>query len=469
MSDNNNSQNNGAQGAEPQVPSLEQVVSSIEGGNEAFQTPNIVGQDGKDDAAAAVAAEAERLKKEKQNNVGLPEGAVPFVPNVSGNDTAQEDIDVSEEIQTLFSNLYSDDEETQETRNTLLSSFNGKTFNENGDVIGEDNQVILTKNDLINYLELNELPTDENGNQVDRQGNILRTAEEIAQQNSIVYSTKTALETELGLEFVDAQGEPLSYPDTEEGITAMVKDAIAQKSGNAIRSFLDNNPAIKDVYQHLRLGGTMDTYKNDSVDYRAINVTNLSTEAKLNLVKQSLAAQGIKNPENFADLVAKAGEERITQEAANAVLTLDEIQKETKVQREQQIQQQEEQRRIEIEEYWTNTKKIIDKGTLKDISIPVGEREAFFNYLAKPVDNQNRSADMIKEDTESEDFKLMVAYLRYKDYDLSKLAKTMARQERVQTLREKASRGQQKVTSEQPRNTTTSTKPFLPSLSKLGI
>ena len=67
------------------------------------------------------------------------------------------------------------------------------------------------------------------------------------------------------------------------------------------------------------------------------------------------------------------------------------------------------------------------------------------DYLSKPVDAEGNSAEMLDEAKEDINFQLMVSFLRFKKYDISKLAEVIAKENKALTLRERVNQQKAKA------------------------
>jgi hypothetical protein len=138
----------------------------------------------------------------------------------------------------------------------------------------------------------------------------------------------------------------------------------------------------------------------------------------------------------MVDLIKKGGEEILNQNATMAIKYLQDKQTERNKSNEVALQQKYIQEQQETAQYWDSVKDTVSKGKLNQIDIPVKDRDAFFNYMAVPVDKNMNSADNLAEDSDPLEFKLLVSYLRWKKGDISELAKNIAKTEKVKSLSE---------------------------------
>jgi hypothetical protein len=353
-----------------------------------------------------------------------------------------------ENFDAFVSRLTNPTEDDKESIDGILDVFKGANLDTKGNILNDKGEIVLSAEKLKAYVDEEALPLDDKGNMVNDKGEILQTALQLLQQDSLVHATKSSIETNFGISFP----EGYEVEDTEDGLIAMVNDAVAINNQNSIRSFLDASPTLKSFYQHLVLGGTPESFSNSNVDYRSIDVLSLNPESKMSYIKEMFRLQGNENPDAFLDVLKTAAPDVLNKNVASAILYLDKHQASINESREQQIIQQRQQAANEDKQYWEGIKNVVTKGKLNEVTIPVVEREKFYQYLASPVED-GRSQDMIDSANDSQEFDVMVSYLRYKKYDISKLAANISREQKATTLKDRFNKyNRMKTTSGTPRN-----------------
>lgn len=355
---------------------------------------------------------------------------------------------VDDNFDTFVSRLTAPTEEDKETIESVLSAFKGTNIDTKGNILNEKGEVILSAEKLKAYVDEDILPLDDKGNMVNEKGEILQTAQELLQQDSLVLATKASLESNFGITFP----EGYEAEDTEEGLINLVNDAIAIRNNSSIRDFLDSSPTLKSFYQHLVLGNSPETFNNTNIDYRGIDVLSLTPESKLAYIREMFRLQGNDSPDTFLEVLKSASPDVLNKSTASAILYLDKNQEAINTSREAEIKAQRDANAASDRAYWNEVKNVISKGKLNEVTIPVLERENFYQYLASPVEN-GMSQDMIDSENDSREFDVMVSYLRYKKYDVSKLAANISREQKVSTLKDRFNKHNKlKATSGVPHN-----------------
>lgn len=388
------------------------------------------------------------------DTVTTPSPTTPPSPIDKGNQDPPEpvvppvDTSTQEGFDTFVSRLSNPTEDDKEVIEGILDTFSGSVFDTKGQILNDKGEVVLSAEKVKAYMDNDILPLNDKGDLINEKGEVLQTAQQLLQADSLVLATKASIETNFGIDF------PAEYEveDTEEGLIKMVNDAISIKEQHSVKNFLDAVPAMKSFYQHLVLGGTPETFSNSNIDYRSINVLSLSKESKMSYVKEMFKLQGNENPDAFLEVISNTPDEALNKTVASAILYLDKHQEGINKGREDSIKAQREANAESDRAYWNDIKSVVTKGTLNEVTIPVLEREKFYQYLASPVEN-GRSQDMIDSENDSKEFDVLVSYLRYKKYDVSKLAANISREQKTLSLKSRfAKNNKMKATSGVPRN-----------------
>ena len=439
--ENNGQQNAQGQNSEAVVPSLGQLL-----GNDPIissPTPEPVNPNEQQPAGT-------------QPQEGQTTQVVPPVPPVPPTSPAapQEGVSPIKEM-TIESLLSANDatltEEDRELKRDLFSVFNAQGVDAQGNLVNAQNQIVLSKANLDNYVATGEVLTDAAGNQIDEQGNIIKSAQDVTPSSTITEVSKSLIEQELGFQFLDEEGKPKTYSNSAEGNAELIRDAINNAQVNAISSFLSANPKLKDIYFHLANGGDLQSYTSNDIDYSAVDVSTLDRDAKLNYIKQSFDKQGLKNAESLIKTLELASDEALTQATADAVLALKQVTDEDKIRREKAYEQQQQQEAKNLEDYWNDMNSVIKTGKLKDIQIPETEKDAFFKYIALPANSKGESQEMIDAEQEDAEYRLTLSYLRFKKFDLSKLVNNKAGVTKIASLRERLGKANPRIENAQAR------------------
>lgn len=372
--------------------------------------------------------------------------------------TTNTDINIDEinSVLNLVSRFNSDEisEEDKLLKEDILKEFKGSSFDEKGNILDENGNIITSYKDFEKFInEEEEIKLDDNGNQINDKGEIIKTALQIAEESTVV----NKLRADSGYEFKDENGNVKIYSDDEKGIEEFTNDVVEEKFESFKSNFFNQHPELTEVAKHLISGGTLDTFVQE-VDYSTIDISKLDEEGKIKYIKQSYISNGVPSDQAEELIELFKDSNRLDKEIQKAIPNLIKHQETIKEERDANYQQKIEEQNRQIIQHWNNVEEVVNKGVLKDITIPEKDKEGFFEYISNAVDangNSQNSLDAAKEPLEQQ---LMVQYLRYKGYDLTKLVNTKANNDKVLSLRERIQRSSKdKTTTSEQKITTSST------------
>jgi len=374
------------------------------------------------------------------NGTGQQAPQAPQIPQAPSADVSVEgnEKEVNETIALLSFPIEQLSTEQLEIRNGVFDLVKATGVNQTGDLVNAEGKVVLNKEQLKTYIAEDKLPVNAEGKQTNALGEVIETTVEA---DDIISDIKSSFEQEYGIKL---EGE---FPDTIEGIQELVKTTVTQLNTTAVKDFLLSNPETFDFYKHIATGGTYETFNPTSIDYASIKVDDLDNDTKINYIRTMFTKQGLPNVDNMLELIKGAGEKQIKTSTAEALLFLNKQQSLDKQQKDSLFQQQLLKEQEEEKQYWQAAKKVVDNGKINNVTIPVAERQAFFDYLNKPIDKKGNTQDIVKSESDTLEFQLLTSYLRYKNYDISKLAANIAKENKVLSLRERYNKqsGQQVI------------------------
>ena len=114
---------------------------------------------------------------------------------------------------------------------------------------------------------------------------------------------------------------------------------------------------------------------------------------------------------------------------------------------EQQRQSNIEQQKVQ-KEFWDGVADTIEKSQeFAGITIPQRDKNKFFNYISKPVDQEGRTQRDLDHSNAEIDVKLAIDYLMYKGFDINSLISKKAKTQSTRTLRDKLAGRQESIKS----------------------
>jgi hypothetical protein len=354
------------------------------------------------------------------------------LPSDDGNGDEDGADNLRKELST-FGNEDGLSDDQKAIRTELLEKHGGHTFDQDGNIIDKDGNIHKSFDDLLKYaLEDDTLTVDADGNQVDEDGNIVKTRLEIARETTAI----NRIHENSGYEFLDDNGNVKVYEDTDDGVMEFSTDFAENRFNDWRQAFFNQNPVLAEVAKHLLSGHDISTF-HKPVDYSQIDTTKLSDAEKEMYVRRSLELSGMNNGRINGLVELFKSSQTMDREVLNALDHLEAYEAQAVQQRDADYQAMEEQREADMEKYWDGVEETVTKGNLGDIKIPENEKQAFFDYLATPIDDAGNTRELVDRENEDLERTLTFAYLRFKGYDLNALVKNKVTLAKAQSLRER--------------------------------
>tara|TARA_R100000655_G_scaffold2992_6_gene11252 strand:- start:13650 stop:14930 length:1281 start_codon:yes stop_codon:yes gene_type:complete len=333
-------------------------------------------------------------------------------------------------------------EEAVETTETAEESKEeGTQFNvdDEGNLINEEGEVVYKKGDF-------EVVQNEDGTQ---------EIEVNAPEDTVVL--RDLIKDNYGLDLVDSNGENLTYENSHEGLVQMINDASELKAKKMETETFAAYPQAKAFLNHLSAGYDANSFFDVPTDYSNISIPE-ETEQNANSLKSlyrdlilaeyrerynynsldtNQKAEVDKQADAWFTYQQQAGTDRDTAITAQKLLAAKEQQ--ITQQRDAHNKQVIEQRAAEEQAYWNNIKDaVVTKGVLGNIKIPANDRESFYNYISKGVNEYGHTQEFIDASQTTEDnitLNMQLALLRYLKFDINKLVKMEVAQDKVKELK----------------------------------
>lgn len=284
-----------------------------------------------------------------------------------------------------------------------------------GQVDGDSStgEVTLSEGDTVNVDGV-DYTIDANGNAVDADGTVFRTAAELAEliaQNGSEPSVLYQLQTRFGSDFKDEDGNPIVFDNNAEGIAAyvdtVVQSRIVEAQTAALNNLFETYPQVEQVINHLKLNGTLEDFV-EIPDRSSITVSKDNEEQQATFIREEWKLSGKKGDVNkFIDYCKNAG--ILYDTAVESKEAVDSIYESRLAEQKAQVEAKEAAAAAEEKAYWENVEKTISKGELLGYSIPeqiqcnrdgkkvILSRKDFLKYVSTPVDSEGNTAYMLDE------------------------------------------------------------------------
>lgn len=282
-----------------------------------------------------------------------------------------------------------------------------------GDGDSSTGEVTLSEGDTVNVDGV-DYTIDANGNAVDADGTVFRTAAELAEliaQNGSEPSVLDQLQTRFGSDFKDEDGNPIVFDNNAEGIAAyvdtVVQSRIVEAQTAALNNLFETYPQVEQVINHLKLNGTLEDFV-EIPDRSSITVSKDNEEQQATFIREEWKLSGKKGDVNkFIDYCKNAG--ILYDTAVESKEAVDSIYESRLAEQKAQVEAKEAAAAAEEKAYWDNVEKTISKGELLGYSIPeqiqcnkdgkkvMLSRKDFLKYVSTPVDSKGNTAYMLDE------------------------------------------------------------------------
>lgn len=282
-----------------------------------------------------------------------------------------------------------------------------------GDGDSSTGEVTLSEGDTVNVDGV-DYTIDANGNAVDADGTVFRTAAELAEliaQNGSEPSVLDQLQTRFGSDFKDEDGNPIVFDNNAEGIAAyvdtVVQSRIVEAQTAALNNLFETYPQVEQVINHLKLNGTLEDFV-EIPDRSSITVSKDNEEQQATFIREEWKLSGKKGDVNkFIDYCKNAG--ILYDTAVESKEAVDSIYESRLAEQKAQVEAKEAAAAAEEKAYWDNVEKTISKGELLGYSIPeqiqcnkdgkkvMLSRKDFLKYVSTPVDSEGNTAYMLDE------------------------------------------------------------------------
>ena len=304
-------------------------------------------------------------------------------------------------------------------------------FNEVEDIVDEE-QALETEEEETSEEEVVEDTTEESEVEVSEGEEESEESEGApAEELPLVESIRQRL----GYEFEE------EFEDTEEGIQLLVERARDRAAEDAVNAYFDEYPEVKELLEYRQMGGDPDKFfqtKFPEVDYSKVELSEDDESQFENIVKHELKlVRGMTDDEIRAEIEDYKNGGILESKAKRSLSSLRAKQQSDKQRLIEEQAEIDQQNRQEIENQWKTIEKTIRESTsIKGFTIPSKDKDAFYAYLHKPVQD-GKSQAMIDHETADLETRLAVDYLMFNGFKLSDIISRKAKDANTKTLRER--------------------------------
>lgn len=336
----------------------------------------------------------------------------------------------------------------------------GKKFklDKDGNALGDDGKVFKTKADIevakasaSNQssqgagvtIDGVDYTLDKDGNAVDKDGKVFMTKQQMDELEAGGDDTDTQssliedIIAKSGVTITGEDGKPKQYADTEEGILEFANDLATMKLQETWKKTIEQNPLVVELYNHLAKGGKEeDFYQARLASWSKVNLKDADENRKMDIIVQDLKLAGMEEKEAKETAQLYRDSNKLDQYAEAAVKRRQKAEADAEVKRKADEETARRKEEENIVNYWKSVEDaVVKKGSLGKITIPEIERQPFFEYLSKPVNEHGLSQASIDFNSLSVEDRYQLMYQMYKKFDFSKLLINQANTQKARTLK----------------------------------
>ena len=235
----------------------------------------------------------------------------------------------------------------------------------------------------------------------------------------------------------DVEGE---FEDDYDGIAGLTKAMAENIAEEQFASVFQSFPDIQEYLNYRVSGGDPDKFFKvaaKEIDFGKLQLSKEDKGMQRKVVENFMQMQGFE-PEEISETIQDyedAGLLLKNSERAVKKLAAHQIKEKESLVKKQQEQAQENAR--QTQETWGQIGTIINKGRLRDFTIPESDKKRFYSWMATPVDNKGRSQRLIDREKLDQESILAMEYLMYKGLDISKLVSAKVNTKQAASLKSK--------------------------------
>ena len=270
----------------------------------------------------------------------------------------------------------------------------------------------------------------------------------------------------------DVEGE---FEDDYDGIAGLTKAMAEKIAEEQFASVFQSFPDIQEYLNYRVSGGDPDKFFKvaaKEIDFGKLQLSKEDKGMQRKVVENFMQMQGFE-PEEISETIQDyedAGLLLKNSERAVKKLAAHQIKEKESLVKKQQEQAQENAR--QTQETWGQIGTIINKGRLRDFTIPESDKKRFYSWMATPVDNKGRSQRLIDREKLDQESILAMEYLMYKGLDISKLVSAKVNTKQAASLKAKLKSSKQTASRRMKGNKggynkSSNGRPNIPTLDKL--
>jgi hypothetical protein len=273
---------------------------------------------------------------------------------------------------------------------------------------------------------------------------VLKETEGETEGEKVTENSKSEEDSELSI--IQTLKERLGYEidgefaDDYDGIIGLTKATATKMAEEQFGQVFAAFPDVKEYMNYRVAGGSPTEYfevASKEMDFSNMQVNEKDKGMQRKVVETFLDMQGYE-PEEIQDTIQDYEDANLLfKNASRAVKKIAAVQVK---QKETLLKTQENEAKTaatQTQQTWKEIGEIINKGKLRDFTIPEAEKKKFYNWMATPIDKNGRSQRLVDRQKMDQESILAMEFLVYKGLDLSKLINTKATTRQAVNLKTK--------------------------------
>lgn len=293
-------------------------------------------------------------------------------------------------------------------------------FDEDGNLVNDKEEVVLPADKVKEALGTVKPNYDDKGNLVDNQGNIIKTKEQLNGGNDKPLVAEDIIKN-IGFEIKDETGKVKEYKNTTDGVLEYISDVIPQLKLQAQAELIEGNPRLKRYYENaVRLNVPDEEYFKNATDYTKLKPEEIKDNQFESFIRADLKEQGWDEARINSQLEMIRASKKEKEEAQNALKSLQKRQVQREIDNRKNFESLEQQKLDKIKSHWEGIENTVVKtGKINEFTIPLAQRQQFFDYLSKAVDENKRSQAQVDYLSLPLNERLMLDYMLFRKKSLS--------------------------------------------------
>lgn len=219
----------------------------------------------------------------------------------------------------------------------------------------------------------------------------------------------------------EVEGE---FSEDVSGIAEYTKKVGEKMGEQYLANILEQFPDVHEFLNYRAQGGTTEDFfkiSRQEMDYSSITEDQLKGSADLQkqVVREMYSKMGFE-PDEIEDTLKDLEDSELLEKQAikssSKLKQFSAAEKAALIERQKEAAKQQE---IADQETWREISTTIGTGSLKGMTVPESDKQSFFDWMSKPIDNKGttqRMVDMSNIDTESS---LALEYMYYKKFNVA--------------------------------------------------